>query len=43
MYPVVDCSKIELYKGVFGTVRTEAYRPYIPPVLQVTDSSVSSV
>ena len=31
------------FKGVFGTVRTEAYRRYIPPVLPVPDTSVSSV
>ena len=30
-------------KGVFGTVRTEAYHRYIPPVLPVPDTSVSSV
>ena len=30
-------------KGVFGTVRTEAYRRYIVPVLSVPDTSVSSV
>ena len=29
-------------KGVFGTVRTEAYRRYIPAVLPVLDTSVSS-
>ena len=30
-------------QGVFGTVRTEAYRRYLPPVLPVPDSSASSV
>ena len=29
-------------KGVFSTVRTEAYQRYIPPVLPVPDTSVSS-
>ena len=33
----------EYSKGVFGTVRTEAYRQYIPPLLPVPDTSVSSV
>ena len=33
----------EFYNGVFGTVRTEAYRRHIPPVLLVPDTSVSSV
>ena len=32
-----------IFKGVFGTVRTEAYRRYLPPVLPVPDSSASSV
>ena len=30
-------------KSVFGTVRTEAYLRYIPPVLPVPNTSVSSV
>ena len=30
-------------RGVFGAVRTEAYRRYIPPVLPVPDNLVSSV
>ena len=30
-------------KGVFGTVRTEAYRPCVPPALPAPDTSVSSV
>ena len=35
--------EIEDFKGVFGTVRTEAYRRYILPVLPIPDTSVSSV
>ena len=34
---------ILFFKGVFGTVRTGAYRRYIPPVLPVPDTTVSSV
>ena len=34
---------LQVHKGVFGTVRTEAYRRYIPPVLPVPGTSVSSV
>ena len=30
-------------KGVFGTVRTKAYRRYIPPILPVPGASVSSI
>ena len=34
---------LKLCKGVFGTVRTEAYRWYVPSVLPVPRTSVSSV
>ena len=30
-------------KGVFCTVRTEAYRRYLPPVFPVPDTSVTSI
>ena len=36
-------AKKTIIKGVFDTVRTEAYRRHIPPVLLVPDTSVSSV
>ena len=35
--------RVKRIKGVFGTVRIEAYRRYLPPALPVPDTSVRSV
>ena len=39
----VDKLEVKRFKGVFGTVRTKAYRRYTPPAYPVPDTSVSSV
>ena len=42
-YEVGSPVSVQVKKGVLGTLRTEAYRRYIPPILLGPDTSVSSV